>query len=801
MKRIILVILIIAFYFEGNAQKQLEGRVVDSTNTGIEFVTIALLNQKDSSVIQSVLTDAKGNFSLNSLNSGTYLLKAFFVGYKDLYRIIELNEETKTLPTLTLSIAGVNLNEVTVSTLKKLVEFRNGNVTVNIEDSPLAAGNSAWDLLIRLPGVTVDENKNIAIQGKSGVKIMVDDRLQQLSGKQLENLLRSMNASHIQKIEVLKNPPVKYDAEGTAGMINIRTKRVKVYGSSGSIDYTYSQGFYGNHYGTVSYNYKGKNIIFYSSLSPEKETYYNDHRMLSKLKGDSGVTEVDQRMDHFNGSKVCEGNLGLDWLVNKNNTVGVKIDMNLGNGFEKNNGTTVINNNDLGYERSRYATYISNPWDYLNFNMNGEHNFDTLGSKLNFSADYNSLFDLYPGTYGNWFYNSDGTSVLEPYYYLNNHTIKGDVYSSKLDYIKKTKQGIIFEAGLKGTQTVFESRYNFQNKDNSTGEFIVDPAFTNTFHYKEQLAAGYVNFTKEWKKFILQTGCRGENTHIEGYDAKKTIRFTRDYFNLFPAVNLSYTNGGNHELQLSYNRRIERPDYGNLTPFMYRVSLLQAYQGNVNLQPEYSNAFELSHTYAGALSNSFTYMLVDNYSMDYTLANDSSKAIIATVSNLKKAQAMSYNLFFEGGLTKWWNLNFNGSASYLICSGNLMEQPYRSQGYFYMGSLTNEFLIKGTRLEVNARYIGPRFNGIWYNQPRWGIYLAVKRSFFKEKLSVVLGADDIFFTMIGRNQLKYQNQDWYISSTTDSRRFKISLSYNFGKVKVQQREVSSNDEEKGRMGR
>jgi hypothetical protein len=225
------------------------------------------------------------------------------------------------------------------------------------------------------------------------------------------------------------------------------------------------------------------------------------------------------------------------------------------------------------------------------------------------------------------------------------------------------------------------------------------------------------------------------------------------------------------------------------------------YQGNVNLVPEYTNNFELSHTFAGALSNSFTYVRINNFAMDFTIQEDSSKATIATVGNLSNGEAFNYSLFFEGELKKWWSLSFNANASYLICNGSLLGQDYNSEGYFYMASLTNEFLLKDTRIELNARYIGPRFNGIWYNQPRWGVYLAVKKAFFKDRLNVVIGVDDIFFTMIGANKLKYQDQDWSIRSTNDSRRLKISLNFNFGKIKVQQREVNSNEEEKGRMGR
>jgi iron complex outermembrane recepter protein len=799
VKKIIAAIIMSILFPECYSQ-QVSGLVKDSSGTGIELATVALLKIADSTLLQSALTNEKGEFILANVADNTYLLKIFLVGYKDLYEMVGINEGNRKLPVYTLKSAGVNLNEITISTLKKLVEFKNGNVTVNIEDSPLAIGNSAWDLLIRLPGVTVDENKDIAIQGRSGAKILIDGRVQRMTGRQLENILRSMNASNIEKIEILKNPPLKYDAQGTAGLINIKTKKVKLYGFSGNVDYTYSQGFYGNHYGSLSLNYKSKKLIFYSNLSPEREDYFNDHVFYQKIQRDSTTSVLDQRTKHFEGGKFCSGDFGVDWLVNKKNTLGIKAEGGVGSGLEKGIGTVDMNTNEMGYHHLRYDSYTANDWDYFNFNLNAEHLFDTVGSKLIFSMDYSPNFDTYPGQYSNWFLDDNDAYILQPYFFSTNNILKNNILSSTLDLTKKINKSITLEAGLKGTGTETINRYVFQYKDNSNGEMISDPVSTNDFLYKEQLAAGYVNFSKEWEGISLQGGVRGENTHIEAYDGNGVQLFKRDYFNLFPAVSFQYSKNEAHNFQLSYNRRIERPDYMALTPFTYRNSLFQSFQGNPAVAPEYSNSFEISHTFADALTNSFSYSLIDNFSLDYTLQDDSAKTTTATVGNLKKADAFGYNVFFQGNIKNWWSLTFNGNAAYLRCSGRLLGEDYKSNGYFYMANLTNEFLFKGTKVELNARYIGPQFNGIWLNQPRWGIYLAVKRSFFKEKLSVVMGVDDVFFTMISANRVKFQNQDWYIKTTNDSRRFKLSISYNFGKIKVQQREVRSNDDEKGRTG-
>lgn len=787
--------------FAIQAQKLVRGRIVDSVNVGIEFATVAILNSSDSTVVQSTLTNTVGDFTLTGLLPGNYLQKVFMVGYKDTYTHINLEDNTTVLPDVTLRNSGVNLNEITVSTLKKLIEFKNGNVTVNIEDSPLAHGNSAFDLLSRLPGVTVDENNTISIQGKSGVKILIDGRIQELSGKQLINLLKSMKASNIEKIEVLKNPPLKYDAEGTGGLINIRTKKVKLLGFSGSVNYNYSQGFYDNQYIDLSLNYRGEKIVFYSTIAVGKESTFHDHRFYKKVITDTETTVLDQRMANIDGGSVFSGRIGLDWLINSKNTIGFKINSDFGIGFEKNIGNNYISNNDLGFTKLRFNSYTKNPWDYSNININAEHLFDTLGTKLIFSSDYSPNYDLYSGTFDNWFLDSDEQETIPPLFYLTSNVIKNDILSSKLDFIKKTQNGLTMETGIKATATVMRSSYDLHTKDNYTGELFLDTTYTNAFTYNEQILAGYASFTKEWESFSLNGGLRAENTKIVAETKSNGLQYKRNYFNLFPAINLEYSRNEDHNFQLSYNRRIDRPNYNSFNPFRNRTSVFMSNKGNPNLLPEYANSFELTHTFKGVLSNSFSYSLVDHFLIDLTLQNDSSKETTAYVDNLKQANKYGYSIFYNQPLKKWWTITFNGSASYLTTKGTLLGQDYSSEGYFYMASLTNEFMIKSTKLAINGKYIGPRFNGIWMNGPRWGVSLGASKSFFKEKLNVAIGVTDIFFTMVGSNRIKVQNQDWSIVATNDSRRFEVSLNYNFGKIKVREREVNSNEEEKGRLGK
>lgn len=787
-------------FAEANAQI-IFGKITDSAGLGIEYATVALLHPSDSLVVHSALTDSKGEYLFNDVAIGRYLLKTFVIGFEQNFRAVEIDSATTVFSDIVLKTGNINLNEVTVSTLKKLIEFKNGNVIVNIEDNPFATGNSVFDLLTKLPGVTVDENNSISLQGKSGVKIVVDDRTQQMSGKQLINFLKSMNASSVSKIEILKNPPVKMQASGTGGIINIKTKKATIYGLCGSVDYTYSQGYFGMHNGSVALNYRGDKIIFYSSFNAETGNMYHDHYFNKKVITDTATTTMKQHMAYITGGKFFGGRIGLDWLVNSKNTIGLEVSTDGGTGIEQTDGLNNISNNDMGFTKLKFNSYIINPWLYSNYNLFVEHKIDTIGSNLLFTADYSPNYDLYNGDYKNWFLDTNNVETLQPFYYTNTNELTNNIFSSKIDYTQKLKNNIILEAGAKGTVAKMYSNYNFKNRNNATGEYIIDSLYSNSFTYNEEVIAGYFNLTKQWKGISLQAGLRAENTHVAAKNYNSSFHYIRDYFNLFPVVNFGYSKSESHNWQLSYNRRIDRPYYASFNPYLNRISVFQSLKGNPNLVPEYSNSFEFSHTFKGVFSNSISYAIIDHYLLDMTLQNDSSRETTAFIENLNKANRIAYSVFLSTALKKWWSININGSASYLLCEGKLAGQDYKSSGYFYMATLTNEFLVKATKLELNARYIGPRFNGIWNNGPRWGIYLAVKKSFLNNKLNVIMAIDDIFFTMIGSNSIQALNQNWKITATNDSRRLVISLNYNFGKIKVDERKLSSNEEEKNRLGK
>ncbi|MEO6304984.1 MAG: TonB-dependent receptor, partial [Bacteroidia bacterium] len=540
----------------------------DSLNVPMAYVPVALLDAKDSLVYKGVITNDSGVYYFDKITPGKYLIKIIVPGYAIKYSSsFELdNASNLQIPDLKISSAGINLNEIAVTVIKRPIEFKNGNVTVFIEGSPLAVGNTAFDLLSRLPGVTVVDD-NISIQGKQGVKIFIDDRMQQLSGQQIINVLKGINASMIEKIEIMKNPPVKYDASGSAGIINIKTKKIKIIGFSGSINATYTQAYYGNGLSGLELNYKGKKLTFFSSIGAADESVRKVNHTDRVVLFNSNTSELDQVYFERERNPYLYANIGSDWFVNSKNIIGVKISSWGAVAHHDRVGNIDIKNSDLGYNHSDYGYNKTNPWSYTNLNLNAEHLFDTVGTKLLFSADYTYNFDIYKGDFYTRFQDFTGPIISQDRIYQTANKLLLNIASAKLDFEKQLSKTLKLESGLKATHQNMLSDFYFANKDLTMDKYVTDSSLTNIFSYNELITAAYINLQKTVKKFNFQAGTRAENTNINAHSKTNDVKYTRQYFNLFPVVSVDYNANEKNSLQLSFNRRIERPDYNSFNPY------------------------------------------------------------------------------------------------------------------------------------------------------------------------------------------------------------------------------------------
>jgi len=796
---ILLLFMLPTFIVNGQS---IRGKIIDSTQSPIPFATIAVLNASDSSIIKGNLADENGNFIIQPISKGLYLLQVTAIGFNPKYtNAIQIDSSSSVdLSFITLNSQGINLNEISVSAIKRTIEFKNGNTIVNVENSPLAKGNTVYDLFSKLPGVSINDNV-IQLNGKAGVIIMIDGRVQQLTNTQLINILKSMNAELVEKIELMKNPPVKYDASGTSGMINIKTKKTKLIGFSGSAYVSLSQGLLSRSLSGLSLNYKAKKIAFFSNIDYSYGYYQSLERFNKKFTTDSSVTEFNSINTVKDLDNSINYKIGADWFVNKNNIIGFKIDGGPGSYTSDGNGTNTISQyNNLGFDHLKALAYIPDNWKLNNYNVNAEHHFDTLGTVLNFTSDYTRLSETYSSDVQNIFLDVNNQEALPSNIYRNVNLNTTDIFASKLDLTKVVNSKTSFELGAKAGFVNTLNNYVFERKNNTSGNYYQDTALTNNYLYSEQTYAAYFNFIKSFNKVNMQLGIRAENTNLIGRNSQKGFELKNSYYNIFPNISIEYALSEKNKFQLNLNRRIDRPQYSDISPFRSYRDQYSYFEGNPFLQPHYSNTIEITHSYKELLTNTFTYTRIDNVMLFYTKQNDSTKVTTETIKNMKFNNYYAYSFFLQKSLKPWWDISANSIFSYTEYVGDVSAVAFKTTTFSYAPSITNTFTApKNTKIEIIAFYNSPINNGFVQIKSRWMLSFAIKKTFLNEKLDCSIGVNDLFNTGYFRTGVNFDNQNWNFKVNQDSRRLVLSINYNFGKIKISERETSSNEQEKGRL--
>jgi hypothetical protein len=800
-KQSVLLFVTAVLCFRLPAQNKISGTLLNQQGDPLPYSSLGLMKANDSSLVKGNMTDDKGRFLFEKTAAGTYLIKAGAVGFNDFYSaafaidsLAQLN-----LPPMTLLSTAVNLDEVAVSVLKKPIEFKNGNITVNVEGSALAVGNTVYDLLVRMPGVLVDGD-NISLQGRGGARILIDNRLQQLAGPQLVSLLKGINASTVEKIEIINNPSAKYDASGSGGLINIYTKKVKITGFSGSLMLNCSQGFYANSFGQLSLNYKGKQFSVFTNYNYN----YADMRAINdwhrEVKDDSLTTVLDQHYVEKTSNRFVSLFAGADWYPDKKNTISIRINLRPGEDKVIRHAVTNISNNSLGYDNLNFEFEKPNNWFWQDYSLNYEFVSDTQKTKLSFNASYSIYPDNYNGFFKNHYLDYDYIDVMPVKIFRSSNQVEITAATARLDFEKTFSKKLKMETGFKVLQQGMQSDFLFENQDNLSGLYVRDTALSNNFLYNEQIMAAYADLNKEIKKFNFRFGLRGENTSVNAESQTSNVKYKRDYFNLFPVASIDFNHSDNHNYQLSYNRRINRADYNNFNPYRAFRTMLTYVQGNPYLAPQYTNRVELRHTYKGKLSNSLSYSRMANYFFSYNRENTKTKELIFFNGNLGKAEIFSYGLFYQADFFKWWTVSLNLGSHYFRCSGTIDGVYYSTSALNTNIYMFHQFsLSKNSKMEVSFWGVGPWKDGVTYFKSRGGLSIGLRQSFMKDKLTVSCGVQDVLYTMPVSTVIDYNNQYSRSYHKWDSRRIYINANFNFGKIKVQQKNIKENEEVKGRL--
>ncbi len=780
---------------------------LSSAQKNVEAASIGLIRTKDSAVVKRAVTDKNGDFSIEKIPAGKYLVAVQAAGYAKYYSDafeLSANHPTHHLNITALKPVANELANVSVVSKRPFIEQRLDKTVINVDASPSNAGTSVMDVLEKSPGVSVDKDGNISLKGKQGVMILVDGRPTYLSGQDLANMLRNMSSSHLDQIEIMTNPPAKFDASGNSGVINIKTKKNKAQGFNGSLTTGYGQGVYPKTNNSINLNYRTGKMNFFANVGHYYWRSYGDLNLTRNFRDKSSgslLSIFDQLAKTDREFRSYNAKAGFDYFASKNTTLGLVATSFGNNGTEFTANQTLIKDNAGTLNtRTQSVNDAHNDFKNIGLNFNLRHVFDTAGTELTGDVDYIH-------------YASTNTQLLNSLFYDNtgnkkgpDETIKGlvpsaiDIYSAKADFSKTLHGGIKFEAGLKSSYVTTDNNAQYGNIQN--GQYTTDSGRSNHFLYKENINAAYVNFGKQFnKKWSGQLGLRAENTVMKGDQLTTGQNFNRDYTQLFPTVYIGYTLNEKNQFSLNYGRRINRPNYQDLNPFFYFLDKYTYQVGNPYLNPQFSHNIELNHIYGGVFTTSLNYSYTTDIIQDVLEQIDSTTTSYVKKTNIARRWNLGVSVNLSVPLAKWWRTNLYMLFFHNQFDGIVNGGPISIGGNNFMANMNNQFTFKkGWGAELSGFYRGNSLEGVLMIQPMGGMNIGLSKQVLKGKGTIRMNVNDVLYTQQFNGYSRYQNVDVTIHQVRDSRVFNCSFSYRFGKGKpVQQRRRGSATDEQSRV--
>lgn len=777
-----------------NAQTGTVVGSISNENRSLSGLTVTLMKTADSVVIKFGVLDSSRSFRFQDVPVGKYIIAVTGIGWKSLFseEIAVTVNQTYTIPPFTLTPNNNNLVAVTVTGTRSLIEQRPGQLTINVDAAPTNAGSSVMEILTRSPGVSVDRNGTISLNGKRGVIVMLDGKQTYLNGQELETYLSGLSSQTIEKIEIMTSPPAKYDAAGGAGVINIITKKLKEKGFNGSISLNYSQGVYARY--TIAPNlnyYSGKLNFFLNGSSeyiteflriPGPQDFYDQNGKRTTLVDGTTYSRTNNTSPAFNIKT------GIDYFLSKRTSIGVVLSMNRNN-TEK-SGSSLLTVDDFISGRDsliKQKNYFTRKFSYAAVNVNFSYKLNDKGGALTVDLDYLRYSPNQTLLFNTQTFNADKLldSVLDQKGIL---PFRVNIYSAKMDYSSTLRNNIILNAGVKSSYVTNDNVASYFILDPSNNKWISNPLMSRKFIYNENINAAYMMLKKTYGNVEMQGGLRAENTYYRGRLEKtadvvspnKDSSFTSSYLSLFPSMSISYSKNKKNIFSLNYARKVDRPNYYDLNPFLYYITPYTTLSGNPNLRPQYTNVIELYYSYKSLLSTTASYGYTKNAfeNINYLTGQN----LVIKPGNIGRVQSYGLSINFRRSMSSWWTANLFLQTSYNKIRGNVAEQSIHVNNIQFSGNLSNMFQFPGGWSGEIAGFYKSRFKYLQGTQLHlWSVSAAASKKLLKDRITLKAGITDIFYSQVmsAVDYLPLSTSSY--SFYKDSRRAILSVAFRLGK--------------------
>lgn len=815
MKHQILVYLLISSYALPVFSQKITGTVKNNQGLPLSLANVILRQASDSSVSKIATTDSSGIYEFTAVQPGNYFISISHSGYTaKTSSSFELNisGEIK-VPDQVLENAAVNLEGVRVTSKKPLVEVKADKTILNVEGSINATGTDALELLRKSPGVTIDRDDNISLAGKNGVQVYIDGRPSPLTGKELAEYLKSLSSSMIEAIEIITNPSARYDAAGNAGIINIRLKKNKTTGTNGLLTGGYNIGKFSKYNGGFSINHRKGNINLFGNYNYTQSINVN----FMHLRREQLDTLFEQSSDILNKGRSHNYKAGVDYLLNKKNTVGIIVNGNISINDLSNYSRTPISYIPAG-ETNRILVADNNTdakRNNLTLNLNYRYA-DTSGRELNLDADYGNYRLRNNQFQPNYYY--DPASGNELYRVINNMISPTDIniYALKVDYEQLIRKALADDPagrgrlGFGGKKSFVSTINNFERYDVTGNTNLLDLSRSNFFEYRETVNALYINYNRQFKGIMIQAGLRMENTNSKGNSypliadrsINKSVKqeFARSYTDYFPSGAITFNKNPESQLNFTYSRRIDRPAYQDLNPFEFKLDEYTFQKGNTTLRPQYTNSFGITHTYKYKLNTSINFSKVKDVLAQIVDTTEKTKSFLIK-KNMATQDILSFNMNYALSL-KWYTAfaNLNAYYSHYVADFG----PGRTidlDAFVYNIYAQNSFNFgKGWKGEISGWYVSPSiWQGFSKSSKMWSMDAGLQKVILKGSGNVKVAVSDIFQSMRWKGVSNFAGQHSVATGGWESRLLKLNFTWRFGNSQMKearQRNTGAEDENK-----
>lgn len=797
-----LLILFSSTSFAQTENAEVSGQVKDAGGQALPFATALLYSYPDSSFVKAGYSDESGVFRLFPLPAGRYYLRLTFSGlspHESAAFSLSAGQKHEFAP-IQLQEVDATLADVQITAHKPMITIKPDMTVFNVANSPIAIGSDAFELLRKAPGVVVDNNDNIRLLGKSGVRIYINGKPSPLSSEDLAALLKSMSSNDIDAIEIITNPSAKYDAEGNAGVINIRLKKDQRLGANATINAGYAVGIYSRYNGGISTNYRNKHVNAFGTYNLMTGAGWESIKIDRTQNG----LRIVQNSETVRSGRHHNIRGGADFNLDKRHTLGLLASVYTGKGARSTRSQSRIA--DLASDQTE-SYLLSNTEDdrsnqNLNFNLNYRFEGEN-GKTWNMDADYGRFsFDntvWQPNTY---LAPNRSTTLLERNFRLVTPTAI-DIYTVKADH-ERPLLGGAFGAGAKFSWVTTDNDFNFY--DVQGGEDLLNDNRSNQFVYRENINAAYFTYQRSVKKLTFSGGLRAEQTNSLGQLIAATPtandEVKRNYLSLFPSGGISYAASLKHNYRLNYSRRIDRPRYDNLNPFETQLDELTYRRGNPFLQPQFTHSIELSHTFKQRLTSTLSYSYTDGLITDILDTTEARRTFQTTV-NLAQQQVLSLNVAAPFSITPKWSTYTTATGIYLRNYSNFGPgKEIDLQNVTWNVYHQSTFLLpKSFSLQLSGSYNAP---ALWManllSGDIWGVNAGLTWQFAEGRGSLQASVNDIFWGMRWEGRQEFGDLTFLANGANETREFKLNLRWQIGNGQVKSRKRKTGlEDEKGRI--